>query len=181
MTPLLALRQQFVFQICRSYVETALRIYETYLFLLNCLTLEDTLSRNVGDQLPINAASRPRRAQTSFKPQWKPGITHLYLKMTIHELRILVYKNYIIIISAITTSLGVHVNVAGSIPVPGRAKRTKASLEHSQVPSSYLLPNKNVPREMPLNTMHSPLSRLVAMFWPPQRSLIPGGLASIRP
>jgi hypothetical protein len=48
-------------------------------------------------------------------------------------------------------------------------------LEQQSGPSSYPLSTKHFPGDVP------PTARLVAMFWPPQRSLIPGGLVSVKP
>jgi hypothetical protein len=45
-----------------------------------CLTFEggtDSLSQNIGNELPIYAAKNPRRAQISFTPQQKLEIKQL--------------------------------------------------------------------------------------------------------
>jgi hypothetical protein len=50
--------------------------------MLDFLTLEDgtdRLSRNVGTELPLNAALYPRRAQISSTWRRKPEITHTYI------------------------------------------------------------------------------------------------------
>jgi hypothetical protein len=53
-------------------------VHDEILALLDCLTLEhetDMLSRNVGNEVPVCAALRHRRAKIVLTPQRKPEIT----------------------------------------------------------------------------------------------------------